>query len=82
MKLARWTPIVMGRGDYADCIIDQDGQYYRAVKVDALLARIRAAVDAERAAEYDARSMNAGSEDYRNHDAAVDALDALLSRGA
>lgn len=57
-----------------------DGDFYRVADVDALLTRIRAAVDAERDARDEAAQWRSPVV-WDRRDAAIAALDALLSQG-
>ena len=82
MGLTRWEPTTryIGTGEYmGDMEQDAGGDFYAAADVDALLARIRAAVDAERGATVadtgNASGWVARITKYRA------ALDALLSDG-
>lgn len=85
MKLQRidhW-PVVSGDGQSAEWVAVEscDGECYRASDVDALLARIREAVEAEREAVFRhvvARGRDSGAA-MQESLAAAAALDALLS---
>lgn len=48
MGLTRWSPITPQGKDYAVCIIDPQGDFYDAADVDAMFARIWAALEKER----------------------------------
>lgn len=85
MGLQRWEPTTryIGTGEYmGDMEQDAEGDFYAADDVDALIARIRAAVEAERGAPRGVESCDdpdCGCWDSYNEARA--ALDALLADG-
>lgn len=81
MGLQRWEPTTryIGTGEYVgDMEQDAGGDFYAAADVDALLARIREAVDIERD---EARCCNCPCMAECSVVRARAALDALLSDG-
>lgn len=83
MGLQRWEPTTryIGTGEYmGDMDRADDGDFYFAEDVDALLASIRAAVEAEWVA-VDELEMQGLTSDLADYVRARAALDALLADG-
>ena len=77
MGLQRWEPTTryIGTGEYmGDMDLDDEGDFYAAADVDALLDRIRQAVAAERDNASGAWAGPASQQRYANARAALDAL--------